>query len=198
PPRSIRTRSGNAPASFSANASTKAFMSVVSARSEAASRSNVGASTGRKPTDHQATTTSLGWSYMLARRLLRLGVLVALVVAGAGLAGCGAAGKSAATTSASPGSASAARDRWGTVWLCRPGVGGDPCVSDLATSVVTRSGAVRVEPVSPARTAAVDCFYVYPTISDQRTINANLTVGFRERAVAVAQAARFSQVCRVY
>jgi len=135
---------------------------------------------------------------MLARRLLRLGVLVALVVAGAGLAGCGAAGKSAATTSASPGSASAARDRWGTVWLCRPGVGGDPCVSDLATSVVTRSGAVRVEPVSPARTAAVDCFYVYPTISDQRTINANLTVGFRERAVAVAQAARFSQVCRVY
>ena len=39
---------------------------------------------------------------------------------------------------------------------------------------------------------------MYPTISGQPTINASLAIGFREREVAAAQAARFSQVCRVY
>jgi pimeloyl-ACP methyl ester carboxylesterase len=44
----------------------------------------------------------------------------------------------------------------------------------------------------------VDCFYVYPTISGEATINANRAIGFRELAVALAQASRFSQACRVY
>jgi hypothetical protein len=51
---------------------------------------------------------------------------------------------------------------------------------------------------APAKDPPVDCFYVYPTISGQQTVNANLQAGFRETEVAIAQASRFSQACRVY
>jgi hypothetical protein len=44
----------------------------------------------------------------------------------------------------------------------------------------------------------VDCFYVYGTVSQEPTINANLHVGKAEIATAVAEAAPFSPVCRVY
>ncbi len=84
------------------------------------------------------------------------------------------------------------------VWLCRPGESSNPCLSDLAATIVESSAATRIETAAAAKDPPVDCFYVYPTISGQSTINANLKVGFREREVATAQAARFSQVCRVY
>jgi hypothetical protein len=74
----------------------------------------------------------------------------------------------------------------------------NPCTSDLSTSVVGPNGGVHIEHAAPAHAPAIDCFYVYPTISGQRSVNANLSIGFREREVAVAQAARFSQDCRVY
>jgi hypothetical protein len=64
--------------------------------------------------------------------------------------------------------------------------------------VVARDGATRLQRDRRARDPAVDCFYVYPTISGQPTINANLSIGFRQRAIALAQASRFSEVCRVY
>ena len=60
------------------------------------------------------------------------------------------------------------------------------------------SGATKVERAAPAADPPVDCFYVYPTISGQPTVNANLTAGLREEEVATAQASRFSQTCRVY
>jgi hypothetical protein len=66
----------------------------------------------------------------------------------------------------------------------------------LTTTVVRADGTTHVERLALA--LAIDCFYVYPTISGEPTINANLSVGFRERKVATARAARFSQVCRVY
>ena len=55
-----------------------------------------------------------------------------------------------------------------------------------------------IERAFPARNPAVDCFYVYPTISGEPTINADRTIGFREQEIAIAQASRFSQVCRVF
>jgi hypothetical protein len=117
--------------------------------------------------------------------------VAALLVVVLGVTGCGAA-KSKPHLTSQP------RDRWGTVWLCRPGLVPDPCTSDLTTTAVARSGATRVEPALPERDPAVDCFYVYPTISPQGTINANRAIGLRELAVALAQAGRFSQACRVY
>jgi DUF3089 family protein len=124
----------------------------------------------------------------LVSRRWQAAALVAILV---GAAGCGGAKRK-------PHLISKPRDRWGTVWLCRPGLVPDPCASDLTTAVVAQSGATRIERARPARDPGVDCFYVYPTISGQATVNANLAVGFRQRAVASAEASRFSQACRVY
>jgi hypothetical protein len=121
--------------------------------------------------------------------LLAVGVAVAVCL----VAGCGGTKHpSSQAPTAGP------RDRWGKVWLCRPGERDNPCLSDLTTTVVQPDGGTKTERLTPAAHPAVDCFYVYPTISAQRAVNANLSIGFREREVAFAQVARFSQVCRVF
>jgi hypothetical protein len=45
---------------------------------------------------------------------------------------------------------------------------------------------------------ALDCFYVYPTVSPQQTSNADLSIQRQQRVVAFAQASRFTDVCRVW
>jgi hypothetical protein len=117
----------------------------------------------------------------------RLSTIAVLALVGVTLAGC------SGTKSKPPGSSSAT-----TVWLCRPGLAPDPCTSALTTTIVPRRGATHIERAFPARTPAVDCFYVYPTISGEPTINADRAIGFREQEIAIAQASRFSQVCRVF
>ena len=85
------------------------------------------------------------------------------------------------------------------VWLCRPGQSPDPCNVSLSTTVFSPTlRPLRV--VHPARVKhpAVDCFYVYPTVSDQKTTYANLHVDPEERSIALYQAARYSQYCRVF
>ena len=122
----------------------------------------------------------------------RVTSIALLVVAALGATGCGGSKRSSPTTTTSTQSAS------GTVWLCRPGQAQNPCLTSLATTVVEPNGATHVVPTSPAKSPPVDCFYVYPTVSSQPTVNANLEIGLRETAVAVTQASRFSQVCKVY
>ena len=85
-----------------------------------------------------------------------------------------------------------------TVWLCRPGLPSNPCTSNLTTTVVRANRSTYVQRARPVRNPPIDCFYVYPTVSTQPTANANLHIDPQERAVAIAQASRFSQVCRVY
>lgn len=86
-----------------------------------------------------------------------------------------------------------------TVWLCLPGAAHDPCTTDLTMTRVSFSGGPqKVADASPAPHPAIDCFYVYPTVSDQKTPNANLTVDPQERSIARFQAAMFSRDCRVY
>jgi Protein of unknown function (DUF3089) len=106
---------------------------------------------------------------------------------------------SAAPGSATPGSAaspSPVPDT--TVWLCRPGLADNPCEGDLTATSIDGKGVQTRQPAGPAADPPIDCFYVYPTVSRQKTINANLTIDDEERGVAIAQAALFSQVCRVY
>lgn len=123
----------------------------------------------------------------------RVAPLVAvLVLTALAATGCGGSKHSSPATTTSAPAAS------GTVWLCRPGEAGNPCLTNLATTVVEPSGATHVVRAQPASNPSVDCFYVYPTVSDQPTVNANLDIGLRETAVALTQASRFSQVCRVY
>ena len=86
----------------------------------------------------------------------------------------------------------------GTVWLCRPGRSDDPCAGRLTTTWQSDDGPDRV--VTPRRPAQrpVDCFYLYPTVSEQQTIVANLDIDPELTSIARYQAARFSSVCKVY
>src|SRR5438067_2829708 len=97
-------------------------------------------------------------------------------------------------TTVAAGSASAK-----TVWLCRPGQSPDPCTPGLSTTVYSPTlKPLRVEHPKAVRRPAIDCFYVYPTVSDQRTTLANLHIDPVQRAIALYQAARYSQYCKVY
>jgi hypothetical protein len=87
-----------------------------------------------------------------------------------------------------------------TVWLCQPGKAKNPCETSLSATKVAPDGASQgTERVRIAgKKAPVDCFYVYPTVSEQPTANANLKIDPQQRAIATFQASRFSQVCRVW
>jgi hypothetical protein len=91
-----------------------------------------------------------------------------------------------------------AQESSSTVWLCRPGLAKNPCESDLTTTVVQPDGTTRVVRAKPAKSPPVDCFYVYPSVSAQSTMNADLSIDPELTAVAEAQASRFSQACRVF
>jgi hypothetical protein len=86
-----------------------------------------------------------------------------------------------------------------TVWLCRPGQTPDPCTSSRTATSVTGGGATRpvVSPTLPVA-SRFDCFYVYPTVSSEPGDNADLAVQPAERAAAIVQASRFSQLCTVW
>jgi hypothetical protein len=84
------------------------------------------------------------------------------------------------------------------VWLCKPGLASNPCLSDMTATVVKADGTTSVEHAQPASDPKIDCFYVYPTVSNQPRLNANLKIDPAETGVAIAQASRYSQVCNVY
>ena len=79
-----------------------------------------------------------------------------------------------------------------TVWLCRPGLANDPCTSSLATTVIQATGAKSTTTASVNTASKFDCFYVYPTVSLESSLNADLKVQKTEIAAAEAQASRFS------
>ena len=87
-----------------------------------------------------------------------------------------------------------------TVWLCFPGHSPDPCTPGLSTTVYTQSlkTPLRVAHPRAVKHPAIDCFYIYPTVSSQKTGNANLHIDPEERSIALLQAARYSQYCRVF
>src|SRR5262249_42135495 len=84
------------------------------------------------------------------------------------------------------------------VWLCKPGQTPNPCLDPLTTPVVGADGTKTVQNDVPATDPKIDCFYVYPTVSTQPTVNANLHVDTEETNVAIAQASRYSLACHVY
>ena len=97
------------------------------------------------------------------------------------------------------GTAVAAKEK--SVWLCRPRKAPDPCEASRESTTVTYSGNERKEEkvtVGKTKAPPIDCFYVYPTVSEQAGPNANLTIEPQETQIAIDQASRFSQVCKVY
>jgi hypothetical protein len=75
----------------------------------------------------------------------------------------------------------------------------NPCTADRTATVMGPDGGTsRSQPPKRARRRPVDCFYVYPTVSMQQTLNADPVPERNVVNVATAQASRFSEVCRVY
>ena len=86
-----------------------------------------------------------------------------------------------------------------TTWLCKPGMKADPCQVSLKTTVFSPAGQRRgVQNVKFDRSRKIDCFYVYPTVSDQKAPLANLQKDPPILSMALYQAARFAQRCRVF
>jgi hypothetical protein len=83
-------------------------------------------------------------------------------------------------------------------WLCRPGKAGDACSIDLSTTVIAADGTLTSEPFAANPAAPIDCFYVYPTVSNDQTPNSDLVAGPEEQAVIAAQLARFGSQCRLF
>jgi hypothetical protein len=86
-----------------------------------------------------------------------------------------------------------------TVWICKPGQSDDLCAGTIAgkTNPVPGQPSVPLEYTRP-KNAPIDCFYLYPTQSEQSTPNSNLDKDPPIRRVVVQQARMFSSVCKVY
>jgi hypothetical protein len=161
------------------------------------------------------------------RSLTSLAVALALVV---GLAGCGGSdddggdeGAAEATTTeaaeeaettddsetaADPGDGPAADpyDGYtsevyddGAAWICRPDLDDDAC-RDLDVTSLDAEGGSEVEEREPAADPPVDCFYVYPTVSQDAGVNSDMEVapGDNETTTVIAQAAQYARTCRVF
>jgi hypothetical protein len=85
-----------------------------------------------------------------------------------------------------------------TTWLCKPGLASNPCTSSEEATVQLANGSSFIEHAKPASNPPIDCFYVYPTVSSQFAENANLEIDPEETQIAIDQASRFSQTCKVY
>ncbi len=107
----------------------------------------------------------------------------------------GATGAFAQTPSASPSPAPDYADP--IAWLCLPGRD-DACAQDQSATVVAANGALTPEPFQADSAAPIDCFYVYPTVSNDPTPNSDMTANAEERSVIAQQFARFGAKCRLF
>lgn len=116
----------------------------------------------------------------------RLGLLL---IAALGAAGLGSA----------PPPAAAATDPE-VVWLCKPGIANNPCEIPLDTTYQRADGTSTTSTLARKRSVdrPVDCFYVYPTVSDQLALTASKAKDPEIISIAKYQAARFSSRCRMY
>ncbi|MBK8295324.1 MAG: DUF3089 domain-containing protein [Solirubrobacterales bacterium] len=98
-------------------------------------------------------------------------------------------------TVAFAGPANAADD---STWLCKPGQADNPCLGNVDGNASLKGGGAAPLGYKTATDPKVDCFYVYPTQSNQHTANANLNPDKELKDVAINQARQFSRVCDVY
>lgn len=82
-------------------------------------------------------------------------------------------------------------------WLCRPGHD-EVCVEDMDVQVIEADGSSEVQEFQPDADAPVDCFYVYPTVSDDPGENSDLVPNDNEINTVRTQAARLGSECRLF
>jgi hypothetical protein len=123
--------------------------------------------------------------------------LTALITTLATLALAALVAVAPATATGTPG---AATPKARVLWLCHPGLANNPCEIPLDTSFLRTGKGPRVTTPhrAPSRERPVDCFYVYPTASNDPGKFAKLHRAPELRSIAMYQAARFSQHCRMF
>lgn len=109
------------------------------------------------------------------------------------------AGEAVTQSQTTPAAPAPAKNDYGKTesWLCRPG-GHDACTIDLTTTIVAANGKLTSEKWAANAKAPIDCFYVYPTVSNDTTGNSDMVAGPEELSVVRAQFARFGSQCHVY
>ena len=75
---------------------------------------------------------------------------------------------------------------------------GNPCEGGLDATVIPKDGSRTEQPFTPATDPVADCFYVYPTVSEAPGRSAPLKATPAEVRTVRAQAARFTQTCRLF
>src|ERR1700685_2683633 len=81
--------------------------------------------------------------------------------------------------------------------LCSP-ARQDACSAPQDATIVAVSGSLTHETFHPAKNPPIDCFYVYPTVSNESGGNSDLNITGAEKSVVNAQFARFAAKCRLY
>ena len=86
------------------------------------------------------------------------------------------------------------------VWLCRGGEASDDiCERDLDATAVFADGTTEPRPHDRAPDPVADCFYVYPTVSQDEAPSSDLVPSEADEInTTLAQAARLTGACRVF
>jgi hypothetical protein len=82
-------------------------------------------------------------------------------------------------------------------WLCLPGRN-DICSTPLRTTALNANGYGSNGLSTVAGDPPLDCFYVYPTVSNDPGVNSDMDPGREEKLAAETQFARFASVCRTF
>jgi hypothetical protein len=81
-------------------------------------------------------------------------------------------------------------------WLCLPGRS-DICSKPLATTAFNPNGYGSAGQSAIAKDPPLDCFYVYPTVSNDQGMNSDLNPS-EEKVATETQFARYASVCRTF
>ena len=84
------------------------------------------------------------------------------------------------------------------LWLCKPGLADDKCRVDLDATIINANGSTSVEKFKPASNPAIDCFFVYPTVSLDPGWQSDFQADKMEWDDVKLQFARFGAVCRTF
>src|ERR1700733_4675685 len=100
--------------------------------------------------------------------------LIALALASCG--GSDSPESAAAGSTGSSGEATSGGTDYSVVahWVCPPG-NESVCTTGLDAEVQNADGSTAAQPFTPAADPAIDCFYIYPTVSQEKTQYADLT-----------------------
>jgi hypothetical protein len=86
-------------------------------------------------------------------------------------------------------------------WVCRPGLAGNKCTTELTTTELKADGTTAMSSIPPAADAPVDCFYVYPTVDlDSTPTNKEFAAINRDNILdpLLSQAAPLRSLCNLY